>query len=202
MGSPPDGRIVRYPLPPDDSTFDEHGELPLQRPICRAFALLVLTFLLIINPALAQNEADDDSALRGLALSLGYFDLFYDGKAFEVGVEYRLRSFTLWKKVELTPAFGISLTEKDSTYVYSGLRYDWWMSERWVFTPHLSIGIYDKADGKDLGGPVELRTGVDLALRVGESSRFGLSYYHLSNSRIYENNPGIETVLLVWSFGR
>ncbi|MCP4661986.1 MAG: acyloxyacyl hydrolase [bacterium] len=137
---------------------------------------------------------------EGWAVSVGSFDVSNQGR-FEAGLEYRLRPFRL-KAVELTPAAGIAATQDGSVWIYGGLRWDLELSEHWILTPHTAFALYEEGDGKDLGGPAEFRSGLELAFRFAHGSRIGLSFYHLSNAEIYDHNPGSNTLMLTWSLGR
>jgi hypothetical protein len=65
--------------------------------------------------------------------------------------------------------------------------------------PFTGAGLYEEGDGKDLGGPVEFRSGLEVAVRAGARWWVGLSYYHLSNAVLYDRNPGEESLVLVVS---
>ncbi len=137
----------------------------------------------------------------GWSFSLGGFDIIDSDKALEGGVEYRFQPFRRWK-LNLRPMVGFSVTEDGSFWGYGGLRYDLELGRRWTLAPHFSISAYEQGDGKDLGGVVEFRSGLEVAYRFEGGSSLGLSFYHLSNARIYELNPGSESLVMVYSFGR
>ena len=175
--------------------------------------LYLSTFLVLLGAATAhgeqQSDPADDPAYRGWTFSLGQFDYLDDDfRSGEAGVEYRfrpihLKRFFRWKNIPLVPMVGVAATSEDAYWGYVGLRYDWWLNEKWVVTPSFSAGLYEKGDrGKDLGGPVEFRSAIEVARQFSPSSRVGILFYHLSNSRIYSLNPGSESLLLVWSLGR
>ena len=67
-------------------------------------------------------------------------------------------------------------------------------------TPFTGASIFEEGDGKDLGGTVEFRSGFEISYRFDSGSRFGVYFYHLSNARIYDDNPGSNSVGLVWAF--
>ena len=73
-------------------------------------------------------------------------------------------------------------------------------SERWRVVPFLGVGIYEEGDGKDLGGPVEFRSGVEVSYRVGRRWWLGATLYHLSNGVLYDSNPGEESLALTLSW--
>ena len=134
------------------------------------------------------------------AFSAGLFDFIDSDKAVEVGVEARFRSFRVWR-LDLVPVVGVSATENESFWGYGGLRYDLRLSDRWMASPQFAIGLYENGDGKDLGGLVEFRSGLEISRRLKNGGRVGLLFYHLSNARIYELNPGSESLVITWSPG-
>ena len=132
------------------------------------------------------------------AVSLGRFDVARDEKPVEGGLQLRLPKFSLGS-LELTPAVGVSANEDQGFWIYGVLRYDYRLSERWVVTPHVGVSVYEQGDGKDLGGPVEFRTGLEIACRL-RRGRLGILFYHLSNAGLYDHNPGSNSLALSWAF--
>ncbi len=163
----------------------------------RIFALSALVSLLTAPIAGAQGS-------EGWAFSIGQFDIARGEKPTEGGIEYRFRSVELWS-VPIKPAVGVTLTEDDSYWVYATAGYDIELGKRWVLTPSLGVSIYDPSDeGKDLGGPVEFRSSLEIAyrLRKEKGPRIGLIFYHLSNAVLYDINPGANSLALTLSLGR
>ena len=68
-----------------------------------------------------------------------------------------------------------------------------------MLTPSLAAGLYEDGDGKDLGHIVEFRSSLELAYRFDNRARLGLSFYHLSNASLDDNNPGTEVFSLNYS---
>lgn len=133
----------------------------------------------------------------GLAVQAGAFDIAReDFDVLELGAELRFPS----RAFALVPVVGVMGTEQDAIYVWAGLRRDLSLGRRWVVTPNAGVGIYDANGGKDLGGPVEFRTGLELAYRVTPRGRLGLTFYHISNARFYDDNPGSNSLALVYGF--
>ena len=61
---------------------------------------------------------------------------------------------------------------------------------------HAMTGIYIQGDGPDLGGPIEFRSGIEVAYHLENGMRLGLGWDHRSNLEIYARNPGVEMVHL------
>ena len=143
-------------------------------------------------------------ALERWALYGGIYDTASeDEQPIELGVEFR------WKEIEipgmpdrlsLRPAAGIAGTEDGNAWVYGGLRLDVALG-KWVVTPQFSISLYEDGDGKDLGGVIEFRSGLEVAYRF-DKARVGVLFYHLSNADLYDQNPGSNSLVLTVAFGR
>jgi hypothetical protein len=152
--------------------------------------------LLLLTPGTAAAEEPGR-----WAFSLGFYDFVGSYKALEVGVERRFRPFALGN-LDLKPVVGFSATDEESFWVYAGLRHDIQLSSRWTLTPQFAFSLYENGKGKELGGVMEFRSGLELSRRLNCGAHLGLLFYHLSNSRIYKFNPGAESFLITWSPGR
>ncbi len=100
---------------------------------------------------------------------------------------------------DLRPTAGGLATSDGSLYAYAGFRFDLPLGEKWTMTPQWATGLYWANDGRNLGGALEFRTGIELTRRLGGRSRVGLLIYHLSNAGLYEFNPGTESLVLTYS---
>lgn len=162
----------------------------------RFFAVALLLIPLLAAPALAGELPGGEE----WALSAGVFN-FQGDAPLELGVELRLGRFELFELPNFRPFAGVAGTPDRNVWVYAGLGYEIELGERWVLVPSFAVSLYERGEGFFLGGPIELRSGLELDYRLPDGSRLGLIFYHLSNSRIYELNPGSESLALVWSFG-
>lgn len=167
-------------------------------------AVVLLAGSLTTSAALAENGEVSNHRLDDRAhwaLSFGVYDTAAeDERATELGIEYRLRPYKI-KGVPLRPAFGIAGTSEGNAWIYGAIAYEWKLGERWVVIPQTGVSLYEEGDGKDLGGPIEFRSGLEVNYRFRGGSRVGLLFYHLSNADIYDHNPGSNSLILKWSFG-
>lgn len=148
-------------------------------------------FLILVLGVLGTSPA----TAGGWGLSLGLFDLSRDNEAVEGGIDYRSGP---WGRYRLTPFGHLGFTEEEGVFGTVGLRrpFEIGPSRRWIVEPSFGVSLYDDGDGKDLGGPVEFRSGLDVRLRLRSGVELGLGFYHLSNAGIYEHNPGTNSLLL------
>lgn len=131
----------------------------------------------------------------------GRFDPIQEDTA-EIGWEVRLapRRFR-WQPhwlPQLSPIGGVMATSRGALYTYGGFSTPVELSSRWLFTPSLSAGIYAHQNGKDLGGPFEFRSSLELTYVLSGRSRLGFAVHHLSNARLHRVNPGSESLLVVY----
>ncbi len=137
--------------------------------------------------------AEDDPHF--LTLAAGYYDINDDMDAAEIRAEFRAgNKFWIFK-----PFGGMMATSDAAFYGYAGFLVDVYFGRRVVLTPSLAAGLYEDGDGKDLGHIVEFRSSIELAYRFDNRARLGVSFYHLSNASLDDNNPGTEVLSLNYS---
>jgi hypothetical protein len=163
----------------------------------RASFLLMVLMMTSALPAVA--------APAEIAISAGQHNILDGGDSGEVGLELRCapRRLSILPRFvpDLIPVAGVMVTSKSLAYGYAGLRADLPLGDRWTLTPGFAAGIFRRGDGADLGGPVEFRSSIELAYRLGATSRVGLGFYHLSNAGLYTVNPGSESLIVSWTVG-
>lgn len=168
----------------------------------RAVAALAVTCCLT-GPAAAED------AVTGFAVSAGVFNVLNADTSTEGGLEVRFRP--LWEGGTvrrpdaawvLRPAAGGMMTSEGAVYGYAGFRLEIPLTERWTLVPQTGAGVYDHGDDKDLGGSLQFRSGLELSYRLGRENRLGAVFYHLSNAGFENTNPGAESLILQWSWGR
>ena len=157
--------------------------------------------LLAASPALADNgslpaivAAPDDGSL--LAVGAGAYNVLQDKKSAELRLEYRSALRLLYV---IQPVIGGFATNRGTLYGYGGLRIDLMLGEHVVLTPSAAVGFWRAGSGKELGSTIEFKTGAELAWRFADASRLGISFDHISNAGLTLHNPGVETLLLIYS---
>lgn len=159
----------------------------------RVFRAAFVSVLMFLCWGVSAARAEDGPAL---AVSAGIFNVTKSVKDSEGGLELRLRP----RGWNLVPTWGVSGTEEGSVWLYGGVRRDLALAKGWFVTPGFAISVYEKGDGKDLGGVVEFRSSLELAYESGRGNRVGVTFYHLSNSGFYDRNPGSNSLILSVSF--
>ncbi len=156
----------------------------------------ILVFVLFFSTLHAVRQTDLFS------VSTGIFDLMREKhRTWEVSLEYKFH-FSRPKAplhfLEFRPLVGAMATVKGSTYLYAGLNLDLFPCDQIVVAPGFAAGWYQAGNGKNLGYPVEFRSGVELAWQFKDASRLGIHFYHLSNAGLGRRNPGEESFVLFY----
>lgn len=115
-----------------------------------------------------------------------------DFSSTEFRLEYRHKN--VWR--ELYPSIGAMVNSDGGVYGVFSLNYDVNLTSNIILTPFTGIGLYEENDSKDLGGPIEFRSGVELAYQFADDYRLGVNFSHMSNASIYDKNPGAESLVL------
>jgi len=158
----------------------------------RISTVLVLTAALL---ALSGTAAAGDSGRR-IAVSAGAFNFSKSETVAEAGLELRVPL----SRFGLYGAGGFNATEDSSYWAWAGVQRPVPVGRRWAVVPGFGVALYEEGDGKDLGGVVEFRSSLEVALELGRRAQLGVMVYHLSNAGLYDLNPGSNSAVLVLSF--
>jgi len=141
----------------------------------------------------AQSSYSEGSYL---SFGVGAFDAFDDDtRATQFELQFR-PGLKWWL---LQPMVGASVTTDGSVYGYGGISVDINLTPYLVVRPSVAAGAYEEGDGKDLGGTLQFRSGIEVAWQFENRMRLGLEFYHRSNAGIYDDNPGEESLMLTFA---
>ena len=152
-------------------------------------AILLVAVLLTAAPVSAVEPLS-------LAFSGGVSNFNKTPTWIEVGAEVRTPT-NVWG---LAMVGGLSVNQGRAVWIFGGVRRDFSISKSWIVTPAFAVSIYEQGDGKDLGGPVEFRSALEIGYQWPSRKRLALVIYHLSNAGIYDQNPGMNSLALTYSF--
>lgn len=158
------------------------------RTMLRAFAALTL----LVN---ASHAAGDQEHIVGYA---GAFDVSQrDDTATMGGLEYRFAD----QFNGLRPVVGVMGTTDEAAYLYGGAYWDLPLNTApFVITPGFQAGAFSHGDGKDLEYGIQFRSTIEAAYEFETGHRLGLGFSHLSNASLGNDNPGAETLQVVYSY--
>ena len=111
------------------------------------------------------------------------------------GLEYRFKSFAGPWGFRLIPAIGAARSSNGAYFIYSDLRHDFYLSDRWILIPSFGMGVFGDSEEVDLGNDLEFRSGIEIAYQFRNKMRIGLALFHLSNGGISSSNPGTESLV-------
>jgi hypothetical protein len=147
--------------------------------------LFFLLFFLFITYSVCAKDAD----LLYIGAGINNFRREHS-RSTEFRAEYKFH-YKWWL---LRPLLGASLTTKKQFYGYGGISLDLIIKKYLVLAPNFAAGYYNKGSGKDLGFPLEFRTGIEVAARLNNEVRLGVHVSHTSNASLGRKNPGLETI--------
>lgn len=159
----------------------------------RALLVVVLTFAACTFSA-PSRAASQQEYLTGYA---GWFDFIRQhDQAAQFGVEYRMRPWVYG----LRPTVGVNVSTDASIYGYGGINWEIEAIRNQLYViPNFMVGAYGQGHGRDLGGALEFRSGIEVDYQLANQHRVGMAFNHISNASIYDRNPGAETLLVTYS---
>ena len=95
----------------------------------------------------------------------------------------------------ISPITGGFITENSAAYIYTGVEWNYSLSDKLNLTPSFTPGIYHEGNGKDLGHAIEFKTELQANYSISESTNLGMSYNHLSNASLGVKNPGANSYM-------
>lgn len=119
----------------------------------------------------------------------------------EIEIEYKfhLRWLTApFQFLEFVPLVGVMANAQGSGYLYGGLNFDLLFFNHLVLAPGFAAGYYWRGSGRNLGYPLEFRSGVELGWQFSDFRRLGVHFYHLSNASLGKRNPGEESIVFYY----
>ena len=157
--------------------------------------LLIITSLIFSFVATAEEKKNISE--HQYNFYTGNFD-FSDHKQKAILVGFQHQNENLNRDTFLgnaSPITGAFITENSAAYIYTGVEWNYAVSDKLKFTPSFTPGLYHEGDGKDLGHALEFKTEVQLSYSISENTNFGISYNHVSNASLGDKNPGANSYM-------
>jgi lipid A 3-O-deacylase len=141
---------------------------------------------------LAAAQAEDSLSFNG-----GYYDAIrHKYPAAQFGLEYRFSDIALG----IHPMVGGFYTTDNGKYGYAGLNWNVpIIRDQLYLIPNFAVGAYGNGNGRDLGGVIEFRSGIEIDYQFQNSQQIGVALNHISNAGIYSRNPGEESVIATYT---
>ncbi len=102
----------------------------------------------------------------------------------------------------LQPVYGLSVTTRGQAWIGGGLAYGLELAPGGAFLrASFMPGLQVRGRGRDLGGPVAFRSGLELGVPLGRGE-VTLGIDHRSNAGIHSRNPGLNSLYLSYTLRR
>ncbi|MDE3055893.1 MAG: acyloxyacyl hydrolase [Verrucomicrobiota bacterium] len=132
----------------------------------------------------------------------GIFDVTKEKhRTIEIDLEYKFHIKAMsgpFEFLEFLPLVGIMANAEGGGYVYGGINFDFLFWDHLVIAPGFAAGGYWAGSGKNLGFPLEFRSGIELGWQFDDGRRIGTHFYHLSNASLGKKNPGEESLVFYY----
>ena len=156
-------------------------------------ATLTLTLFSAISFSAHAEERKEYAMINITAGQIGILDDI-DGPQ-RYGLEYRFKSFAGPWGFRLIPAIGAARSSNGANFIYSDLRHDFYLNDRWILVPSFGLGVFSSSEEVNLGNDLEFRSGIEIAYVFRNKMRAGIALFHLSNGGISSQNPGTESLV-------
>lgn len=156
-----------------------------------------LSLTTALSALIALTSAQAALAEDYLSINMGEYNALRSTQnAFQYGAEYRFSEYTYG----IRPILGAFGTSDGAAYGYGGFNWDVALiPNQFYIVPNFAVGAYHKGSGRDLGGALEFRSGIELDYQFPNQHQIGVALNHISNASIYDHNPGEETVMVTYS---
>jgi len=158
---------------------------------------ILLVLILVLFAFTAKAEEIKSISEHEYNFYTGNFD-FSDNKQKAILVGFQHQNENLERVTFLgnaSPITGGFITENSAAYIYTGVEWNYKISEKLKFTPSFAPGIYHEGNGKDLGHALEFKTEIQASYSLSESTSLGMSYNHISNASLGDKNPGANSYM-------
>ncbi len=166
----------------------------------------LIIFILIFVSSLTYAKGYD-------VFSIGLYDVKFDGSQTNEATDFRYEKRFDYSLYEIGPSsyeffnikpfVGIEGTSDSAYFLIAGVYLNDNIGtiltgepSNFILTPSFGTGYYNEGDGKKLGSIIEFRTTLEISYQLKNSNRIGLSYGHISNANLGDNNPGVEILNL------
>ena len=100
----------------------------------------------------------------------------------------------------IRPFIGLLGTGLEDYYVFVGNSFQQTIVGHIFFDLNFAAGFYSHGRGIGLGYPLQFRSGIGLGWQWSDGVQLTATLFHLSNAGFSDSNPGLESVILSYSF--
>ncbi len=150
--------------------------------------------------ALAAILAAPAAEAANVSFGLGYDDPFGDNGAAVFSLQLGSEPGANLGPVGFGLGAGLEADTDGDIWTGGGVTAVWPFAAHWAAHGSVMAGFYAAGDGgDDLGSDLEFRTRLGVSRGIAFPWRLGVAVEHKSNGGIGDINPGVETIILVFS---
>ena len=163
------------------------------------FYIKLLSIVILTLPSfIVSAEENKNISEHQYNFYTGNFD-FSDDKQKAILIGFQHQNNDLERSTFLgnvSPITGGFMTVNSAVYIYTGIEWNYKISDKLKFTPSFAPGLYHKGDGKDLGHILEFKTELQASYSFSNNTSIGMSYNHISNASLGDKNPGANSYMI------
>ena len=117
-----------------------------------------------------------------------------------LGIELQVRPPWSWYLIR--PTVGVLTSSNGGgAYIFTGFVVEVPLPLGLQLSPGFAPGVMLASDNSGhLGSPIEFRSSIELSYAMRSEARVGISFMHISNGRLADHNPGVEALMLGFTF--
>jgi hypothetical protein len=156
----------------------------------KKYIIILVFFSIFISDTYSQDN-------NYITFSSAVFDILQqDNSSSEGRVEFRFNKID-W---QIKPFGGVMANTDGAVHLFSGFYIDIPLASFLYITPSFAPGFYHKGKSKNLEFALEFRSQLELAIRLENNTKVGVSFNHISNASLGKINPGVESIAVIYYF--
>ena len=140
-----------------------------------------------------KRNPTDTVNISGLAFGAGFSEIMFKNY---IVPQFEIIYFSKYKLWLFSPMAGMMINTQSGYYTFIGVSLPIWVAKGVLLRPAFCPGYYIFGESKNLGNPVEFRSGIELSFDIRKKVRLGFDFNHVSNAGFGSFNPGMETYSL------
>jgi hypothetical protein len=161
----------------------------------RAFRTIAI-LVILVSFGLDKGNAQRVQRAYAFKVCSGLYDVRRENPPNLRQIEFALGSSTPYFR----PFVGLLSSAVEDVYVFIGNSLQERILGKIFVDVNFAAGYYSKGRGTPLGHPLEFRSGIGLGWEWENGSQVAATFFHISNGGISKSNPGLESLVVSYSF--
>lgn len=171
--------------------------MQINKLICLINPVKQLLFYSVLLIPLFNSESFAGDGRKYISFSTAVFDILQQES---IAYEGRLEYYGTEVYSNFKPLTGIMFNTGGAIHMFAGIYMDIQIFELLYFSPSFAPGLYFSQESKELNFLLEFRSQIELAFRMGNDIKVGISFNHISNASLGRANPGVESIAITYYF--